>query len=214
MSKTTLASILLAAGILASWGWLYSKLRPEGIDLNPYQALGEAAAGETARLVQNSGRVVMVDADFGKYKILAPTTDAEIKSFKKAIRKTGLKVVGLEKVALARPSLARNGIFMEPGQLSGVMARHAGVDVIVLFVGLAGPDDLSAGAPEKRPRLVLVSNYEPYVKALLQKRVIQLAIAPRAGVDSEQDGTIHSRKEWFERHYQVLTPEPNADSGK
>ena len=186
MSKKTLVLIVLVPAILTSWVWLYSKLRPDSIDLNPYQSIGDAAARETAKFLHNSGRVLLVDADFGKYKLLAPTTDAEITSFKKAIRKSGVKVAGVDKVAMAPPSLARNEIFMEPGQLSGLLARHADVDAIVLFVGLPGPDELNLQASDKRPKLVVVSNYEPYYQALAQKGAIQLAIARRPGADPQE----------------------------
>ncbi len=185
MSKQTLVLILLAPVILESWVRLYSKLRPDSIDLNPYQSLGQAAARETAKVLHHSGRVVLVDADFGQYKILAPTTGAEITSFKKAIRKAGVKVVGFDRVALAPPSLVRNGIFMQPGQLSGLRARHADVDAIVLFVGLAGPDDLSVETSKQKPWLVLVSNYEPYYQALAQRGAIRLAITQRAAAVGE-----------------------------
>lgn len=186
MKKKTLAWIVLVPVIVGCWIWLYPALRPDHIDPGPYAALGQAAAGETAKLLHHSGRVVLVDADFGPYKILAPTTDAEITAFKKAIGKAGVKVVGVEKVAVARPNLARNGIFMQPGQLANVIARHPDVAAIVLFVGLAGPDEVGAAPAGKGPQLVLVSNYEPYYQALTQKHLIQLAIAPRMGADAEQ----------------------------
>ena len=57
--------MVLVALIFGSWVWLYFTLRPKGIDLNPYVALGEAAAEETIKLLHNSGRLVLVDADFG-----------------------------------------------------------------------------------------------------------------------------------------------------
>jgi hypothetical protein len=56
-----------------------------------------------------------------------------------------------------------------------------------------------------------VSNYEPYYKSLLQKRALQLAIVPRPEESSDQDNTIQSRRQWFERHYQVVTPERIAE---
>jgi hypothetical protein len=211
MNKKAVALIVLVPIIVGCWIWLYPTLRPDHIDPGPYQSLGEAAAGETAKLLHNSGRVVLVDADFGPYKILAPTTEAEIAGFKKVLRKTGLKVAGLEKVTLARPNLARNGIFMQPGQLSGVIARHADVDAIVLFVGLAGPDDVGAAPSEKGPKLVLVSNYEPYYKSLAQKRLIQLAIAPRVGADAEQAKADPSHAQGIERDFMVVTPERAAE---
>jgi len=200
--------IILGLVIFGSWVWLYSHLRPKGIDLNPYVALGEAAAEETVKLLHNSGRLVIVDADFGDYKILAPINEAQVGSFKKAIRKTRLKIAAIEKVSIAPPMMARTGIFMQPGQISNLLARHPDVDAVVLFVGLAGLGDLKEAGPEgRKPRLVLVSNYEPYYKTLLQERTIQLTIVPRADEGAAQDDPNDSRQKWFERHYLVVTPE-------
>ena len=201
--------------ILGLLVWLYFTLRPDRIDLNPYQALGEGAADETAKLLHNSGRLVLVDADFGIYKLLAPTTEAEIKSFKKAVAKTNLKIAAIEKVPIEPPSMARLGIFMQPGQISSLIARHPDADAIVLFVGLAGLDDLKGvGSENSKSKLILVSNYDSYYKALLQSRVIQLAIVPRRGAaEADEDKTIHSPKQWFERHYLVITPERIAELG-
>jgi hypothetical protein len=204
----------LVLTILGSSVWLYFALRPDRIDLDPYQALGEGAAEETAKLLNNSGRLVLVDADFGIYKILAPTTEAEIKAFKKAIVNTNLKIAAIEKVAIAPPSMARTGVFMQPGQISSLIARHPDADAIVLFVGLAGLADLKGGGSDNsKSKLVLVSNYESYDKALLQMRAIQLAIVPRVDAGADEDRTIHSPKQWFERHYLVVTPERVAELG-
>jgi hypothetical protein len=193
--------------IIAALARVYDKVGPKGIDVKPYQMLAAGAADETAKLLHNSGSLILVDADFGPYKILAPTTESEIKAFKKSISGTGLKIAGIEKVAITKPSLGRVGIFMRPGQLEDLMARHADADAIVLFVGLAEPDDVKKDtAGNKSPKLILVSNYEPADSSLLEKGILQLAIAPKLAPDADEDKTIHSGKEWFEQHYEVLTP--------
>ena len=212
MNKRTLGSVVLVALIFGSWVWLYFTLRPKGIDLNPYLALGEGAAEETIKLLHNSGRLVLVDADFGDYKILAPINNAQVKSFEKAIQKAHLKIAAVERVSIAPPTMARTGIFMQSGQISNLVSRHRDVDAIVLFVGLASLADFNeAGSEVRKPKLVLVSNYEPYYKMLLQKRSLQLAIVPRPEESSDRDSTTKSRRQWFERHYQVVTPERIAE---
>src|SRR4026209_2698151 len=100
MIKRAFGAIILGLVILGSWLWLYSNLRSKGIDLNPYVALGQAAADETVKLLQNSGRLVIVDADFADYRILAPINEAQVGSFKKTIRKTRLKIDAIEKVSI------------------------------------------------------------------------------------------------------------------
>jgi hypothetical protein len=199
MSKKTLLISSLVVVILGAWMWLYRSLSHRGIELDPYQELGEAAGRETAKLLQNRGRLVLVDAAFAEYKILAPINEAQIRHFKKAVRKTGLKIVAIEKVPISPPTMSRTGIFMQPGKISDIIARHSDVDAIVLFVGLANARDLVMdGAKKRTPKLVLVSNYEAYYKELLEQRLIHLAIVPRPEEDAEQ---------FVEKSFVILTPE-------
>lgn len=211
MSKKSIASFVLILVILAALSSAYFNLRPEGINLGPYDALGMGAGLETAKLLHNQGKVVLVDAEFGMFKILAPTTEAQIRAFKKALGKTGLKVVAIEKVPIARPSMARNGIFMQPGQLAGVIARHPDADVIVLLVGLGLPTEVAEPQAGKAgPKLVLVGNFEPYLRSLVDKHALDLVIAPRSGVDAEANPKIRSPKEWFNQHYEVLVSDAKS----
>jgi hypothetical protein len=205
--KVNLKVVALVVLIGAAWAFIYRSVTSGGLDLDPFQALGRGAGVATARLLNHSGRIVLVDASFGQYTVLAPTTEAQIKAFKKGIGGTGLKVVAEEKVAISPPSLSRTGIFMEPGQLSKLIRQHKDVDALVLFVGLASPEELEAARPNgEKPKLVLVANYEPYYKLLVQSRRIQLAIVPR--MENEANGTTAEKPQInFEQNYIVLTPE-------
>ncbi|MSU34912.1 MAG: hypothetical protein EXS36_07325 [Pedosphaera sp.] len=207
MNSKALKAIALVALIGAAWILIYRTVTSVGIDLDPFQALGRGAALETAKLLHNSGRVVLVDAAFGDYQALAPTTEAQIKAFKKAIGGTGLKIAAVAKATIAAPSLSRTGIFMEPGQLSKLISQHSDVDALVLFVGLASREEIAAARPKTdKPHLVLVANYEPYYRPLVQSRVIQLAIVPR--MDGDEPGkAAGSSQSYFERNYRVITPE-------
>jgi hypothetical protein len=124
MKTITTSGLILA--ILGSLVWLYYVLSPKGIDLDPYQVLGEEAAKETAKLLHSSGRLVLVRADFG--------------AFKEGIGKTHMTIVAVEKVPISRPSMARPGIFTQPGQIAELIARYPEADAIVFFVGLAAPE--------------------------------------------------------------------------
>jgi hypothetical protein len=207
MNSKTLKTVGLLLVILAAAGWLYLTLRPDRIDVDPHARLGAGAASAIAKLLNNSGQVVLVDADYGSYQILAPTTEAEIKAFKKAIEKTPIKIAASERVSIAPPSVARAGVFMQPGQLSNLVVRHSDADAIVLFVGLAGPADLSGFSTNSKTRLIVVSNYEQYYTTLLKKRAIHMVIAPRPGAGDDGGKSVRSGEEWFGRHYMAATPD-------
>jgi len=207
MNSKAIKAVTLVVLIGTAWVFIYRSVTSGRLDLDPFQTLGRGAGLATARLLNNSGRIVLVDGSFGEYSVLAPTTEAQIKAFKKVIGGTRLKIVAMEKVTIAPPSLSRTGIFMEPGQLSKLIRQHADVDALVLFVGLASREELEAVRPKgEKPKLVLVANYEAYYKALIQSRLIQVAIVPR--MDGEAQGSAAGNPQSdFERNYLVMTPE-------
>lgn len=99
---------------------------------------------------------------------------------------------------------------MEPGQLSKLIRQHGDVDALVLFVGLASREELAAARPKSgKPHLVLVANYEPYYRPLVESGMIQLAIVPPMNGD-EPSKTAGSSQSYFERNYRVMTPENAA----
>jgi len=205
MDKRLLSVPGLLLVVCVSWIYLYRTLDSNRIDLDPSEALGSGAARETARFLQNSGRIVLVGASFGEFKILAPLTEAQIKAFKKAAGKSGLKIVAVEKVSIVPPSMGRSGIFMQAGQLLDLLSRHADVDAVVLFVGPASEDSINRIARRRgKPKLVLVANYEPQYKKLLQSDVIQLAFVPR--YEDTNQASRRGSTDSFERDYLVVTP--------
>ncbi len=123
MNKRVLSVVALISLIGVSWVFLYRTVTSSGLDLDPYVVLGQGAARETSKALRGSGRIVIVDASFGEFKILAPTTSAQIRAFKKAIRGTDLKVVAVEEASIDPPSMSRTGIFMRPKELSKTSIR-------------------------------------------------------------------------------------------
>ncbi len=210
MNRRSLGAVALMVVIGTSWVLIYRTVTSGRIDLDPYRALGQGAAVETVKLLHNSGRIILVDGSFGDYQVLAPTTEAQIRAFKKAIGSTGVKIAAVSKASIAPPSLSRTGVFMQPGQLPHLISQHSDADALVLFVGLAGREELEAARPMGgKPKLVVVANYEPYYKSLLLSRVIQLAIVPRSEGDAQEPAATGSQND-FKRNYLVITPEHAA----
>lgn len=207
MNKRAAIIFTLTGAISLAWWSIYSSLGSGKIDTGPYGALGEASARRIAAALHDKGRVVLVDADLGEYKILAPINAAQIAAFRKALRRTQIEIAAIEKIPVATPSMSRNGIFMQPGKLPDLLARHAAVDAVVLFVGLAGPEELHDQATQiRRPKVMVISNYDRYYKSLLLSRRLDLAILPNPE-DPPVAGYSGKLEDWFGRHYRVISPE-------
>lgn len=209
MNKQSIVSSIAVLVILSALTSLYFTQRDPGIELKPYRALGEVAAQETAKLLGNKGRVVVIAADLAQYKILSPMMEAKVKSFRQALRKRGnLEVAAVESVQIQPPSLARNGEFMLPDQFSQVLAKHPRVEAIVSLVGLTPLADQDLiGLRKNATKLIVAAGYDSSYKRLLQSRSLQLAILPRTENPPEHLERPRTLREWFDRDYEIVTPE-------
>lgn len=208
-------SFVLTAALLAITGSLISLFfsqRDPGIDLKPFQALGTVAAEETAKLLGNQGRVVVIGADLGEYKNLAPMMDAKINSFQKTLKRTSkVTLVAIEKVKIHPPSLARVGEFMLPDQLTRVLEKHPRLDAIISFVGLSPLENQEIRLLKQHAtKLVVASGYDSAYKPLLQARLLDLAIVPRVENPPETANSPRVLRDWFDRDYEIVTPDSSA----
>jgi hypothetical protein len=212
MNKQSFALIAALLAIFGSVLSLYFSQRDPGIDVKPYQALGAVAAEETAKLLGGKGSVVIMAADLGEYKNLAPMLDAKINSFRKTLKRAGgVTLIAIERVRIHPPSLGRVGEFMLPDQLTRVIEKHPRVDAIVSLVGLSPlTDQETRMLKQNATKLVVASGYDGTYKQLLQTRVLQLAIIPRSENPPETAAKPRTTRDWFDRDYEIVTPNTAA----
>jgi len=173
----------------------------------PLAALGQVTAEETAKLLENKGRIAVV-AHGPKDCIVNPSLAEELKSFQKTIKQQpGIAVVATETIEQNPDSSSALGlggdVFVD------LLKKNPDVDAIVSFVG---PPVFSDNAqiqelPPKLPKFIAVSLTGVELKPLFQADMVQLAIIRRLGAAPASSPEPKTSRELFDRHYQIITPD-------
>jgi hypothetical protein len=204
-SKVALTLALVALAGFLVWR---QTARPR-VNLKPSAAVGEVFADEATRLLGGAGQIVLLARAPDPHD---PDANSErISSFQTAMKlRKSPRLVAVE--WLARPprgEMDLGGVSEE--QLVAFADKHPAANAFVIFAGLP---PLSPQSIEKFARrslkLMAVCGYGANLKRLLQARVVSVAVVPR--FDDLPPGTPAPKTawDWFQREFELLTPETMA----
>ena len=215
--KQTLVAVISIFVIIASFllMWLPHQRRPPTIRLEPFEAAGEMAAEEIARLLGAKGQNVIVAFDPGKVRmpsanVAASALNAELQGFNNAIKKQGnLTVVATETVEVLHLGAFYPDSGLAAEKYFELMEKYPSVDAIVSVAGvplLREEDFEKLGA--KFPKFIAVSSFGGGpIQKVLAAHAVQAVIAPRWQTPDQSATKPKSRRDWFDKHYEVLTAE-------
>ena len=162
-------------------------------------------AGETSKLLNNQGQVVLItqdtSADFNE------ALDAQVKSFQHALHtKKGLTITAIEKIQRPPMNMNReNGLSKD--QLRKVVQDHPNADAIVSFMGfpqLQSQDLTLLKASRCKYVAVFNSAFGIDLEKLLAQQVMDLAVAARAEPVTPAGTAARTARDWFDASYSVL----------
>jgi len=184
------------------------------VPLEPFMAIGQVIAEETAKLLGNKGKVVLIVMEIGNYPM--PTAKAQLKSFTETLKKQGgITVAATESVPMNQMIMGGPEMGLPADVFLKVLQQHTDADAIVSFVGAPHlNDDQIGGLGDKIPKFVAVTNLGmmgPGLKKLFEEQVIQLAIVPRFDPAPPNTKKPVTLREFFDQSYKVITAE-NASS--
>jgi hypothetical protein len=178
--------------------------------LAPFTALGQVTAEETAKLLGNRGRIIVVTQDV--HQPGAPAVlEGELKAFHETIKKQpDLTLVGTETVRINPDVPSEQGLSAD--LYSSLLQKYPDLDAIV---SLVGPPSLTRqqiqGLPQKLPKCVAVSLGDAPLRNLFRADVVQVAIVNRLDATPPSAKKPASAREAFEQLFQVVTVD-NANS--
>ena len=205
-NKNTVVAVGAILAILGSLTYLYFTEFRGGPALNmkPFENLGFTVAEETAALLGNQGRVVVVTELIEVQK--SPNAEAQIKGFKAGLaRKGGVTLKELKEI---KRSMDGDPRLWPAGQAAQIAQATEGASATVLFMSLPAQlsrEDLAALKGIKG-KLVFVTALSPTLKPLLQQGVIHLAIVNRFPPKPAPTGK-ETPRQWFDRVYMVVKPD-------
>ncbi len=203
--KNTVVALVAILATLGSLAYLYfTQLAAPKVNVTPFESLGFAVAGETAKLLNEHGKIVVVAELIEVMK--SPNLEAQVRGFKAGLAKhPGVTFKGLKEIK--RPP-SDDPRFWPQTQAAELAGAGTGADATVWFGSL--PQELSksdvAALKENKTKLVVVSAQAPILKPLLQQGLIHLAIVNRYPPQPAPTGK-ETPRQWFDRVYLVVKPD-------
>jgi len=205
MSKTDtrqkiLIVALLAIIALAIGSMFRSRTRKTVTDVDMIgDGLAQATADETARLLGNHGKIVLVTAS-GSSQCVLPQIGGEVTQ--QLAKKPGLQLVATANIPLGDEDEIRFPV----EKYRQLLDTYRDADAILTLAG--PPDPAPSDLPAPRPKLiVVVAGSDPLaVKPLLENGFVDLAIVPRMRSRYDKKNPPKKARDWFDCQFQVVTP--------
>lgn len=180
------------------------------VNLDPYAILGTVTAEETARLLGEKGRVLVIVRDTGTDK--NPSVEAELKAFQQVLKKYKGLSLQVEKFRVTPVLMMATGGGLPTDAFFKALETHGDIGAVVLFLGFPPLTDPEIGALKKGGvKTVVVSSLRPGYKRLLERQAIHVAIVPRADAPPPGGPAPRTVRGRFDQQYSILTP---ADAGR
>lgn len=211
MTKEKLVPLLAILVIAGAAAWIFrSQSGTQKFDLNPYQALGAGTAEETARLLGNTGSVVVISPDTSESKNAA--VDGQLQSFQETLQKNkALSIAATVKFKVTPMERMGTGGAVPRDQFLQALQSHPTAGAVVLFCGfppLAAED--YATLKQRGIKVVVASGYLSAYRRLLESQVIHLAIIPQFETPPPGGKPPTTLRGWFEQDFLVITPANTA----
>lgn len=198
---------LVAGGCLAaiafSGAWIYFTqfARP---DYNEplHQGIGQVMAEETAKLLANQGKIVILSMEPGK----APELKTQLAAFERALKKfSGIRI----KETMVLDTEGRDkygpGAGLSSRRFVRIVKKSQSADAIVSFVGAPNLSADDVAQLERQPKFIAESRSAEKLKPLFESNVLHAAIVSRFQFPAPGKHNPRTPQQWFEKRYQVVT---------
>lgn len=192
---------------VAALGSMYLTLvgLPPSVDVRPHEALGEAMARESRKLLGTGGRILLIRRDTTLHP--NPAADAQLRAFHREVKKAGASVA----TTLAIKTDPLRLLSVPSGDFYQLLKSGSETDVVASF---AGPPiltaDQAAKLAGKAPRVVAICTgdmpRQTDLKQRFDQKLVQAAILSRRDVPSALPSS-DALQAWFDHFFVVVSPE-------
>ena len=207
MTKEKLVPLLAVLVIAGAGAWIYrGQTSTQKFDLNPYHALGAGTAEETAKLLGNTGAVLVISPDTSEFKNAA--VDGQLQSFLDTFPKNkAMPIVATVRFKVTPMEAMATGGAIPRDQFLALLQSHPKAGAVVLFCAfppLAAQDyDV---LKQSGVKVVVASACVPGYRKLLETQVIHLAIVPQFAPPPPGGEPPQTLRGWFDQDFLVITP--------
>ena len=201
--KLLLVGSLLVIAVSAVW-ICYYEFGSSDVNVPLQRTVGQVLAEETARVTGQPAKIVVVTVNTPN----APELKVQLDAFQKDLKRLG-NITIADKVVLDpgdNPKY-RAGAGLSAKHLLKIIRKHAGADAIVSFVGTPQLSDQDLAQLHAMPKLVADTHSPEKLVNLLDKKILVSAVVPRFEFPAPGPRKPHTAREWFDRDFQVITPD-------
>ena len=201
-AASAVGSILVIAGS-SLWIYFHHFAAPR-INVPLHQAVGRVMAEETAKLVDNRGKIVLIAIETAQ--------DAELKvqleEFEKTLKKfSGITVAKTYMLETENRAKYGTGSGLSARRFIRIVNKNTAADALVSFVGAPELKDEEIGQLQARPKFIAESRSVAKLENPFAKRLLQVAIVSRFQFPAPVEGNPGTLRQWFDKRFQVVTAE-------
>lgn len=197
---------LICASLLAILGsgiaiYFYQFARPS-LATVLHQGVGTVMAEETARILNGSGKIVILTIDHAQ----APELEVQIAAFKK--RLASFPKISIDKVRVLETEgqkKYRAGAGLSGRRFVRTMKKDSHADAIVSFVGAPELTEAEVAELGKPVKFVAEVRVAEKLKPLFEKKLIDVAIVSRFEFPAPGNKKPRTSREWFDNRFQIIS---------
>jgi hypothetical protein len=203
---TGVCLVAIAASALWIWRVQFSGAKQH---LALHQSLGRIMAEETSRLMNSTGRVVLITIDEAGEPELKAQHDAFHGTLARRFPQIHIKKI--YKVESEDKKKYSFGAGLSGRRYVRIVNKNLSADAIVSFIGAPGLNDEEITQLKKVPPFLAESRSAGKLKPLFEKKLIHAAITTRFQFPTPVKGAPRTPQEWFDQRFQIVTPDNARD---
>ncbi len=193
------AALLIAGAVI----WTYrTQFAAPDFNVVLHQAVGRVMAEETARALNNTGKVVVITMEAAK----APELRIQIEAFEKTLAQLG-RIKIKQTYTLETENQPKYGL---GSGLSGrryvrIVNKHLDAAGIVSFVGAPRMTEEDVTQLQGKPKLIAESRSAQKLKPLFDKGMMEVVVVARFQFPTPIKGKPRTPRDWFDQRFQIVT---------
>ena len=200
------ACLLVVAGC-AVWTWRTQFAAPR-FNVVLHQSVGRALAGETARLVNNSGKVVVIAIELAA----VPELKAQLDEFERTLHRfPHIKLEKSYKLETDDKPKYSFGTGLSGRRFVRIVNKNPDADAVVSFIGAPMLSGDEVAQLKKTPLFIAEARSVDKLKSLFDQKILHAAVVSRFQFPTPIKGKPRTPQEWFDQRFQIVTTNNAAE---
>jgi len=202
MRQIALMVFLLAAIGASGYSIYRSRFVKEPFNEGLHRTLGRVMAEETARLLNNTGRVVVIAMERSK----APELRAQLAEFEKTLKEvSSIRIHETHNLDTEDQAKYAFGSGLSARRFTRIMNKSQHLDAVVSFVGAPNLGTNDAAEVKRGTKFIAECRSAEKLGKFFETRLIQVAVVSRFQFPNPIQGKPRDAREFFTQRFQIVT---------